>query len=42
MDFLLTEIVKRSRENLATKRKYVCQKAHMKENNNVFMNEIKS
>lgn len=41
MDYLLTEIVKTSRENLASKKKYLCQRANRKENNNNFLNEIK-
>lgn len=41
MDYLLTEIVKRSRENLANKRKFICHRANKQENNNNFLNEIK-
>lgn len=42
MDYLLTEIVKKSRENLAEKKRSLCSRASKKENNNNFMNEVKT
>jgi hypothetical protein len=40
MDFLLTEIVRKARDHLTNRRKYLSQRAYKKENNNSFLNEV--
>ena len=40
MDYLLTEIVKRARENLEKRKKKLIQRANKQENNNCFLNEV--
>lgn len=41
MDYLLTEIVRKARDHLSNKKRFLCQRANKKENNNYFLNEIK-
>lgn len=40
MDYLLTEIVRKARDHLTNRRKYLSQRAYKKENNNCFLNEV--
>lgn len=40
MEYLITEIVRKASDYLVNKRKYLCQRAHKKENNNYFLNEV--
>lgn len=40
MDYLLTEIVKKARDSLEKRKRYLIQRANKKENNNCFLNEV--
>jgi hypothetical protein len=40
MDYLLTEIVKKARDNLEKRKRFLLQRANKKENNNCFLNEV--
>jgi len=40
MDYLITEIVKKASDHLHKKKQLIGQRAHKKENNNCFINEI--